>query len=72
MTTYYDDVKGVSNSTFDTLAEHTEVDRAACKCLIFAMIYGGPVLAVCKQYKLGIEEIVMIRNTFNDIMEGRL
>jgi len=57
---------------WDCLASHTSLPRAACKSLIYCLIYGGPVLKICRDNKLGITEIMLIRTTFDDIMEGHI
>lgn len=57
---------------WDKIADETGIDRNACKALVYAMIYGGPVPHVCKSFGLDMMKIVEIRTTFDDIMEGRI
>lgn len=55
----------------DYVANKTGLDRAACKSLIYAMIYGGPVIGVCKYNKLDLDSIIAIRMAFDDFIEGK-
>ena len=55
----------------DYIAEKTGLDRWACKGLIYAMLYGGPVIGMCKGSKLCMEDVVAIRCAFDDYIEGR-
>ena len=55
----------------DYISLKTGIDRHACKCLIYAMLYGGPVIGMCKVNKICLEEVVAIRCAFDDYIEGR-
>lgn len=66
------DVYQEGPKTYDKIAEQTGLLREACKALVLAMIYGGPVISICKRYELSMIDIVNIRMTFDDIMGGKI
>jgi len=56
---------------WDYVTAKTGAKRDVCKSLIFAMIYGGPVIKVCKRHGLTMDSVVDIRCAFDDYIEGR-
>ena len=65
------DPVSVSSECFDFITAKTGQDRGACKCLIYALLYGGYVIEMCKQNGLTLVDVVDIRTAFDDFIEGR-
>lgn len=58
-------------AVWDKIEEKTNINREASKALIYAMICGGPVVHICKNFNLELSDILDIRMVFDDIMAGR-
>jgi hypothetical protein len=56
---------------WDKIEDKTDLSREAVKSLIYAIIYGGPVIHICKNYNLELSDVVAIKMAFDDIMSGR-
>ena len=50
---------------WDTIYHETEIDRNACKGLIYAMLFGSDLMSVIAHYGLSTEEVVRVRMAFD-------
>jgi hypothetical protein len=55
---------------FDRIAERTGLKRDVCKTVIYCLLYQGPIVRVCLENRLILEEVLEISIAFNDIVRS--
>ena len=66
------ELEGVATTTWDEITKRTGLERDAVKAFMFCVLCDGPVIGICKKYKLSTWKCLEIRNVFDEIMERGL
>jgi len=55
---------------FDSISASTGLKRDVCKAVIYCLIYQGPIVRLCLENRLILEEVLEISCAFNDIVRS--
>jgi hypothetical protein len=58
------------SDVFDKTAEISGKERAVCKVVVYCLIYTGPIIRLCIDYKLTLDDIMDIRQAFDEAVIG--
>ena len=62
--------KRTMSDVFDKTAEISGKERVVCKAVVYCLIYTGPIILLCIDHKLTLDDIMDIRHAFDEAVIG--